>query len=183
MMKKIAIGVGAIIAGILLFALTRPDSFAVQRTAQINASPDQILPLIADFHRWAEWSPWEKLDPNMKRTYSGAESGQGAKYAWEGNNKVGAGSMEIVDLSSAAPMRVGMALHFIKPFEAHNKAEFTLMPVVGGTQVTWSMSGKNSYPSKVMSILINMDKMIGKSFDEGLANLKAVIEKGTSNVG
>lgn len=183
MIKKILIGLGAVIVGILLFALTRPDTFAVQRTAQINASPDQILPLIADFHRWTEWSPWEKLDPNMKRTYSGPESGQGSKYTWEGDHKVGSGSMEIVELSSTTPMRVGMALLFLKPFKASNKAEFTLMPVVGGTQVTWSMSGKNSYPSKVMCIFMNMDKMIGKSFEEGLANLKAVVEKGTSNVG
>ncbi|HEV1993956.1 MAG TPA: SRPBCC family protein [Candidatus Acidoferrum sp.] len=124
MLKTIAIVVVVAIAAILGYAMTMPDDFRVQRTTSIKAPPEKIFPLINDLHRWGSWSPWEKMDPEMKRTYSGAAPGKGAAYAWQGNRKVGEGRMEIVDTSP--PSKITIKLNFIKPFEGHNTAEFTL---------------------------------------------------------
>src|SRR5262249_45288078 len=121
------------VAGLLGFAATKPDTFSIQRAASIKAPPEKIFPLINDFHNWASWSPWEKLDPALKRTYSGAASGQGAIYEWEGNKKVGKGRMEIVE--SSPPSRVAIKLDFLKPFEAHNTAEFALIHQSDSTNV------------------------------------------------
>jgi hypothetical protein len=175
MFKKIAIVVVVLLAALLLFATTKPDTFRVERTANIQAPPEKVFALINDLHSWGYWSPWEKLDPNMKRTYSGAASGKGAAYAWEGNRKVGAGRMEITDTS--APSKVTIQLDFIKPFEGHNVAEFTLEPQGGSTKVTWAMYGPNNYIAKVMCIFVSMDSVIGKDFETGLANLKTAAEK------
>jgi hypothetical protein len=163
------------VAAVLAFAATRPDTFRVARSAGINAPAEKIFPFINDFHRWTAWSPYEKLDPELVRTYSGAESGKGAVYAWEGNNKVGAGRMEIVD--APPPSKVTIKLDFLRPFEAHNTAEFTLVPAGDATTVTWAMDGQNLFIGKVMSIFIDMDNMVGKDFATGLANLKAVAER------
>lgn len=175
MIKKIAIIVVLLIVGVLAFATTRPDSLNVERTARINAPPEKIFPYINDFHRWTDWSPYEKVDPAMKRTYSGSASGKGAVYEWEGNWKAGKGRMEIVD--APAPRKVGIQLDFLKPMEQRNTAEFNLKPVGGSTEVTWSMRGPTAYPTKVIGMFVSMDRMIGKDFDTGLANLKAVAEK------
>jgi hypothetical protein len=175
MLKKIAIIVVVLIAILLVWAATRPDSFSVQRTATINAPPEKIYPLINDFHAWPAWSPWEKLDPAMKRTYSGAASGPGSVYAWDGNKDVGSGRMEITN--AAAPSKVDIKLDFLRPFEAHNITEFTLQPTGGATNVTWRMHGPQPYVMKLMGIFSNMDTMVGKDFEAGLANLKAVAEK------
>jgi carbon monoxide dehydrogenase subunit G len=175
MFKKIAIVVVVLLAAVLLFATTKPDTFRVERTASIQAPPEKVFALINDLHNWGSWSPWEKLDPNMTRTYSGAASGKGAAYAWEGNSKVGAGRMEITDTS--APSKVTIQLDFLKPFEGHNIAEFTLAPQGSSTKVTWAMYGPSPYITKVMSVFISMDSMIGKDFESGLANLKTVAEK------
>ena len=176
MFKKILIALVVIIAAILIFAATKPDTFKVERTASIKAAPEKIFPLINNMHNWASWSPWEKLDPAMKKTFSGPDSGVGAVYAWEGNSKAGAGSMEITD--APAPSKVTMKLDFVKPFVGHNIAEFTLTPDGGeGTTVTWSMSGPSPYMMKVIGIFCNMDKLIGKDFETGLANLRALSEK------
>lgn len=181
MFKKLLILIVVLIAVLLCYAATRPNTFRIQRTTSINAPPEKIFAIIDDFHNWPSWSPWEKLDPAMKRTYSGAASGQGAVYAWEGNSKVGAGRMEITD--SASPSKITMKLDFIKPFEAHDIAEFTLEPPatadtsVAVTTVTWSMHGPNPFISKVMQVFMNMDTMVGKDFDEGLANLKNIAER------
>jgi uncharacterized protein YndB with AHSA1/START domain len=174
MLKIILIVVVVLIAALLAYAATRPNNFRVQRRASIKASPEKIFPLIADFHNWTSWSPWEKKDPALKRTFSGAPSGKGAVYAWEGNRDVGSGRMEITE--AASPSKVTIQLDFIKPFEGHNIAEFTLEPVGDATNVTWSMHGPSPYIAKVMSIFVNMDRMIGKDFETGLANLKAVAE-------
>lgn len=174
MLKIIAIAVVVLIAGVLVFAATRPDNFSVQRTTSIKAPPEKIFPLINDFHRWTAWSPWEKMDPEMKRTYSGAASGKGAVYAWQGNSKVGEGRMEISDTSP--PSKVTIKLDFVKPFEAHNTAEFLLEPKGDSTSVTWKMYGPSPYFAKVMGIFVSMDEMIGKDFETGLANLKTVAE-------
>ncbi|HEV3039505.1 MAG TPA: SRPBCC family protein [Candidatus Angelobacter sp.] len=174
MLKKIAIGIVVIVVAILAYAATKPDTFSVQRAAGIKAPPEKIFALIQDFHNWGTWSPWEKLDPNMKRTFSGPPSGKGSAYAWEGNRDAGAGSMEITD---ATPAKVTLKLDFIKPFEAHNNVEFTLTPQGDSTNVTWVMSGPNSYMSKLMQTFMSMDKMVGKDFETGLSNLKAAAEK------
>jgi hypothetical protein len=172
----IIIVIAVLLAGFLGFAATRPDTFRVQRSASIKAPPQKIVALIDDFHNWTSWSPWEKLDPGLKRTYGGAASGRGAVYEWEGNRKAGQGRMEVMETS---PSGVIIKLDFLKPFEAHNTAEFALQPGGDSTSVTWAMYGPNAYLSKVMSLIFNMDKMIGKDFEAGLANLKTVAERGT----
>ncbi|HWI10433.1 MAG TPA: SRPBCC family protein [Burkholderiaceae bacterium] len=175
MLKTIAVVVAVLIAGVLIVASMKPDSFSVQRSATIKAPPDKVFAVLNDFHRWTEWSPWEKLDPLMKRTLGGPASGKGATYAWEGNSKAGAGRMEIIE--SVPARRIGMQLDFIKPFEGHNVAEFTLTPQGDATQVNWQMRGPAPFIAKLMQVFVSMDTMIGKDFEEGLANLKAVAEK------
>jgi uncharacterized protein YndB with AHSA1/START domain len=175
MLKKIALVAVVLVAALLVFAATKPDSFRVQRTASIKAPPERIFPLINDLKSWSAWSPWEKLDPAMKRTHSGAASGKGAVYEWDGNNEVGAGRMEIV--AASPPSAVRIKLDFLKPFAAHNFAEFTLEPKGDATTVTWAMYGPNTYVAKLMSVFFSMDGMIGKYFETGLANLKAAAEK------
>jgi len=175
MLKTIALVIVVAIAGVLIFAATKPDTFAVQRSTSIKAPPDRIFPLINDFKRWDAWSPWEKKDPAMKRSYGPTTSGKGAHYAWEGNNDVGQGSMDITE--SVPPSKVALKLDFVKPFEGHNVVEFTLVPRGGSTDVTWSMSGPAPFMSKVMQVFVNMDRMIGKDFEAGLASLKAAAEK------
>jgi hypothetical protein len=167
--------VALLIAGVLGLAASKPDTFRVQRATSIQASPEKIFPLINDFHGWTSWSPWENIDPAMKRTYGGAEKGKGAVYEWEGNNKVGKGRMEITE--AIPPGKVTIKLDFIKPFEGHNIAEFTIEPKGNATDVTWAMYGPNQYLSKLFQVFMNMDNMIGKQFAQGLANLKGIAEK------
>ena len=175
MIKAIALLIVALVAGVLILASTKPDTFSVQRSAMIKAPPEKIFAVLNDFHRWTDWSPWEKLDPAMKRTLGGPASGKGATYAWEGNSKAGQGRMEIIE--STPPGKIGIQLDFIKPFEGHNRAEFTLTPQGDATQVNWVMSGPAPFVSKLMQVFVSMDAMIGKDFEAGLANLKALTEK------
>lgn len=182
MRKFIGIAVIVIIvllAGVLIAAAARPDTFRVERSTDIKAPPEKILVLIEDFHRWGQWSPYEKLDPSMKRDYSGAATGKGAIYSWASDGKAGAGRMEITDIS---PSRILIQLDFSKPFESHNLAEFTLTPrgdaTNPDTKVTWAMYGPNLFIGKVMSLFFDTDKMVGGDFETGLANLKAEAEKG-----
>ena len=175
MLKTILIAVVVVIAGILVFASTRPEAFSVQRTTTIHAPADNVFALINDFHRWGEWSPWEKLDPEMKRTFSGPAAGVGTTYEWTGNSKVGAGRMEI--LRAAPASKVDIKLDFIKPFEGHNITEFTLTPQGDNTQVDWVMNGPAPFISKLMGVFVSMDTMIGKDFEAGLANMKSAAEK------
>lgn len=165
----------AAIAVVLILAMLKPDSFRVERSTTISAPPEKVIALIDDFHAWESWSPWDKLDPELKRTYSGAERGQGAVYAWEGNPQVGQGRMEITEVN--APSKVSIKLDFLVPFEAHNTAEFTLAPEGDGTKVTWAMFGPNLFMGKVMQVFMSMDSMMGKDFETGLANMKSVAEK------
>jgi hypothetical protein len=172
---KIVLIVAAVaVAGVLAFAATKPDTFRVQRAASIKAPPEKIFAVLSDFQRWEAWSPWEKMDPAMKRSHSGAPKGKGAAYAWEGNSNVGQGSMEITE---AAPTRVAMNLDFVKPFEAHNKVEFTLQTKGDATEVTWSMVGPVPYFAKILHVFVDMDGMVGGQFETGLANLKTLTEK------
>ena len=175
MLKTLAIAVVLVIAGVLLFATTRPDTFSVQRTTTIHAPADKVFALVNDFHRWAEWSPWEKLDPEMKRTFGGPPAGPGSTYEWVGNSKVGAGRMEI--LTAAPAGKVDIKLDFIKPFEGHNVAEFTLTPKGENTEVLWVMHGPAPFITKLMGVFVSMDSMIGKDFEAGLANMKGAAEK------
>jgi carbon monoxide dehydrogenase subunit G len=175
MFKKIALVALVLVVAVLAYAATRPDTLHVQRSATVKAPPEAIFPLISDFHRWSSWSPYEKRDPAMKRTYGGAAQGKGAVYEWQGNNEVGQGRMEITDTSD--PSRITIKLDFIKPFEGHNMAEFALVPQGGTTNVTWSMDGPSPYIGKLIGVFVNMDRMIGNDFETGLANLKAIAEK------
>jgi uncharacterized protein YndB with AHSA1/START domain len=175
MWKIAAIIVLGLITGVLLFAATRPDTFRVQRSATINATPEKLFAYINDLHQWSAWSPYEALDPQMKRTFSGAAVGPGSAFDWEGNSKAGAGRMEITE--SSAPHRVAIRLDLAKPFEAHNQVEFTLIGKGGQTDVTWAMTGPNPYFGKIMEVFGMMDRLLGKEFETGLANLKAVAER------
>ncbi|MEY2862139.1 MAG: hypothetical protein RL392_2597 [Pseudomonadota bacterium] len=165
----------AVIAAALLYAATRPDSFRVERSTRINASPDKIFALISDFHQWEKWSPWEKIDPTIQRTYTGATQGPGAVYAWAGNKDIGQGRMEITE--AAAPSKVLIKLDFITPFEAHNTVEFALLAQGTTTTVTQAMYGPSPFISKLMSLVFSMDKMVGGKYEEGLANLKVLAEQ------
>jgi uncharacterized protein YndB with AHSA1/START domain len=173
----IAIILAIAIAIVLFLASSKPDSFTVRRSAVVQAPAERIFPLINNFHQWTRWSPWENRDPALKRNYSGAESGKGAVYAWDGNKNVGSGRMEILDASS--PSKITIKLDFFKPFEAHNTAEFTFVPErdAAATNVIWVMRGPSSFMSKVMQVFMDFDKMIGRDFEAGLANLKALTEK------
>jgi uncharacterized protein YndB with AHSA1/START domain len=163
------------VAAVLVAAATKPDRFRVRRTAEVNAPADRIFPLINDFRSFGSWSPYETRDPEMKRSYSGATSGKGAAYAWDGNKNVGAGRMEILD--SAPPSRIAIKLDFTRPFEAHNVVEFTLVPHGGSTTVTWAMEGPSPFIAKIMHVFFSMDRMVGGDFEIGLANLKLIAEK------
>src|SRR6266436_2595488 len=171
----IAIVLVVAIAILLILGATKPDTFTVRRATTVKAPPERIFPLINDFHQWGTWSPYETKDPAMKRSYSGAASGKGAVYGWEGNKNVGSGRMEILD--SSAPSKIVIKLDFFTPFEAHNTAEFTMLPQGDATNVTWLMHGRLPFMGKIMHVFINMDRMVGKDFEIGLANLKRLAEK------
>lgn len=174
MFKTIAIIIVLLIAAVLIYAATKPDSFRIERSTTIKASPEAISAYLTDFKQWAAWSPWEAKDPAMKRTFSGAANGQGAIYGWEGNKNVGTGRMEILDVQ---PQKVTIKLDFFSPFEAHNTTEYVLEPQGDSTKLTWAMFGPSNYMSKVMSVVMNMDKMVGPDFEAGLTKLKAAAEK------
>ena len=175
MFKIIGIIVALAIVAVLIFAATKPDIFRLQRSATIKAPPEKIFALINDFNRWGAWSPWEKKDPAMKRTFGTTTSGMGAKYAWEGNKEVGQGSMEITE--SVPSSRIAIKLDFLKPFEANNTVDFTLEPNGDATVVTWRMQGPTPYFAKIIHVFMDMDKMVGKDFEAGLSDLKTAAEK------
>ncbi len=174
MLTIIAI-IATAIAAVLIYAATRPDSFRIERSTSIKAPPERIFPLLNSFHQWEIWSPWEKVDPEIKRTYGGTESGRGAIYAWQGNKNIGEGRMEIIE--SMPNSRLVIKIDFFKPFEAHNTIEFTLEPQGETTKVTHAMFGRSPFISKVMGLFFNMERMVGPKFEEGLASLKVLAEK------
>jgi hypothetical protein len=165
-----------VVAGVLLYALTRPDTFHVERSIAIKAPPERIFALIDDFHKWSGWSPYEKLDPAMTRKLSGADSGKGAVYEWASDGRAGQGRMEIVD--SAPPSQATIKLDFTKPFESHNTVTFTVKSGSDSNDVTWAMDGPSPYITKVMGIFVSMDSLVGKDFETGLASLKSLAESG-----
>ena len=171
----IAVIIAIAIAAVLILAATKPNTLRVQRATSIKAPADRIFPMINDFRQWRTWSPYENKDPAMNRTYEGTENGKGAVYAWDGNNNVGSGRMEI--LEAAVPSKITIKLDFFKPFEGHNTAEFTMLPQGDVTNLTWTMSGPAVFMSKLMQVFMNLDHMIGRDFEVGLANLKKLAEK------
>lgn len=162
-----------VIALVLILAAMKPSAFKYERSTTINASADRIAPLVNNFHEWARWSPWEKLDADLKRGYSGAESGTGAAYTWDGK-KAGAGRMEITNAQSSG---TDINLDFERPFKAHNITKFRFLPTDSSTRVIWTMEGQNIFMGKVMSVFVSMDKMIGKDFEAGLASMKTIAEQ------
>jgi uncharacterized protein YndB with AHSA1/START domain len=160
---------------VLILAASKPNSFSIERATTVKAPPEKIFPVINDFHQWGLWSPYENKDPAMKRSYGGAASGRGAVYAWDGDKNVGSGRMEILDTS--VPSKIVIKLDFFKPFEGHNTAEFTILPQGDATSVSWLMHGAAPFMHRLMRVFINVDNMIGKDFEIGLANLKRLAEK------
>lgn len=150
-------------------------TYTVERSLTIDAPAPRIYDQIADFHNWTRWSPWEDVDPAMERTYSGVESGTGAVYAWSGNRKAGRGRMTIVDTSR--PGKVQIDLEFEKPWKARNDTVFLVEPEGSGSRVTWSMTGRKTFMTKVMGIFTSMDKLVGGDFEKGLARLKGIAEQ------
>ncbi|HTL02300.1 MAG TPA: SRPBCC family protein [Vicinamibacterales bacterium] len=174
MIKIILVVIVLLVGGVLLVASTRPDALHVERAADVKAPPEKIFPLINDFHSWGSWSPYEKKDPGMKRTYSGATAGKGAIYEWDGNSDVGQGRMEILD---STPSQIRIKLDFMKPLEGHDIATFTMKPDGNATKVTWAMDGPTPFLGKLIGVFMNMDTMIGTDFEAGLANLKTLTEQ------
>jgi hypothetical protein len=150
------------------------DTFTVERSAHVDAPPARVYGQVADFHSWRSWSPWEDLDPDMQRSYSGAASGTGAVYAWSGNRKAGQGRMEMTEATE--PSRVEIDLVFEKPWKAHNTTVFAIAPDGTGSRVTWTLTGPKTFMTKVMGIFKSMDAMIGPDFEKGLARLKSTAE-------
>lgn len=183
MLRKAIAIIGAVVAsalvGVMIAAMLLPSAFRIERTMTIKAPPEAIFPLLTDLRAWQGWSPWEGKDPALKRVYSGPTSGPGAAYAWEGNDAVGAGRMEITDVT--VPSRMAMRLDFLRPFEAHNQVLFTLTPTEGGargaTTVSWVMTGENPFLAKVVQVFVSIDAMVGPDFEAGLANLRRSAEK------
>jgi hypothetical protein len=164
----------ALIALFLIVAATRPAKFHVERSIAIAAPPERAFAEVNDFHQWAAWSPWEKLDPSMKKTFEGAPAGPGASYAWIGNAKVGEGRMTIE--SSAAPSVVKLKLEFLRPWKATNATTFSFDRDGGGTKITWAMDGEHNFTMKAFGLVMNLDKLVGRDFERGLAALKTIAE-------
>jgi len=175
MWKKILSGLGIVILGVLVYAATLPDTFRVERSQTIAAPPEVVFDILADFRQGKNWSPWDKLDPQMKQTFSGPDTGVGATYSWEGNDEVGKGKQKII--AADRPSKIVTDLHFIEPFEARNQAEYLIQSNAEGSEVTWAISGPQPYLSKVMCVFMDMDAMIGKDFESGLLSLKTLAEK------
>lgn len=161
------------VMALVAFIVTRPDSFRLERSVLIQAPPEKVYALVDDFHRWTVWSPFEKMDTELERSYGGASSGLGATYGWKGK-RTGVGAMEIIE--AEAPSKILIKLDFLKPIEAHNMAQFSFTPEAGGTRASWAMFGPNTLVSKAMSLVFNNEKMMGPVFDQGLADMKAAAE-------
>ncbi|WP_437811113.1 SRPBCC family protein [Sorangium sp. So ce1078] len=173
-LKYVGLGLLAAVLLFVIVVMTRPSRFRVERSATMAAPAEAVYAQVADFHAWQGWSPWDRLDPSLKRTYGGPASGTGASYAWSGNDDVGEGKMTITDAQQ--PSNVTIRVEFIKPLEATNTTTFTLVPAPGGTKVTWAMEGENTFIGKAFGVLMDMDKMIGADFEKGLGAMKQIVE-------
>jgi hypothetical protein len=170
----ILIALAAIVVVVVIVVAMQPSAFRIVRSATMSAPASLVFAQVNDFHQWQAWSPWEKLDPALKRTYEGAPAGNGAIYSWVGNNKVGEGRMTLTESRPSDLIRI--RLEFLRPFKATNTAEFTFKPEGNETLVTWSMSGVKNFMFKAFGLLMNMDKMVGRDFEKGLAQMKSVVE-------
>jgi hypothetical protein len=177
MLKNLAFVVVLVAAALAGFIATRPSEFLIVRTRTLAAPPEVVHAYVNDFHRWVEWSPWEKIDPALRREYSGEPSGAGAVYEWSGNEQVGAGRMTIME--SSPPNSVTIRLEFLKPFVATNTAQFDIVAGGLGTDVTWSMMGRNGFAAKAFSLVTDVDKAVGSEFEQGLADLDTVTAAAT----
>lgn len=175
MIRKILFCLVILIAALVVIVAMQPADFRITRSAVMAAPPAAVFAQLNDFHNWQAWSPWAKLDPSAKNTFSGPSAGTGAGFAWSGNSEVGEGKMTITE--SRPDELILINLEFLKPFEAASTTEFTFRPEGGQTVVTWTMSGKNNFVGKAMSLLMNCDKMVGGQFEQGLANMKSLVEK------
>lgn len=174
MLTVILSALAALLLVLLVLAATRPAAFRIQRSIRVQAPAERIYPWLVDFQRWLEWSPYEKVDPAMRRTFGGADRGVGSSYAWDSDSKVGAGRMQILEASAPAFLRI--ELQFLRPFRATHVAEFSLERAADGTQVTWAMIGRNPFFFRLIGLFCNMDAMVGKDFEAGLADLKRIAE-------
>ncbi len=174
MWKKIGLGALAAIVVLLIVISTRPATYEVKRSTTISSGPEAVYAQVADFKNWKAWSPWDKLDPNQKTTYEGTQGTVGAGYTWNGNDDVGSGRMTVTAVDPNK--RIDIKLEFIKPFESTAANGFLLEPAGKDTKVTWFMNGDNTFMGKAMSLFMNMDQMIGKDFEKGLADMKKVVE-------
>ncbi len=172
----ILVGIAAVIALLIVIIAMQPAAFRITRKGLVAAPPGRVFEQVNDFHNWENWSPWAKLDPTSKTTYDGPPAGVGSSMAWDGNNKVGAGKMTITESRPAELVLIN--LEFLQPFKATNTAEFTFTPEGNQTEVSWSMSGNKNFMSKAFGLIMNMDKVIGKEFEKGLAQMKSVAESG-----
>jgi hypothetical protein len=177
MARQIGIAVLFLALAALGFVATRPAGFRIERSAVVGAPPEVVFALIDDFRQWGRWSPWEKVDPGMQRTFAGPAAGPGASYAWAGNREIGSGRMTI--LESRPGERVSIRLEFFEPFAATNEARFELAAAGAGTRVTWSMEGRNGFVGKAISLVMDMDAMVGTQFERGLADLDAAARAAT----
>lgn len=175
MLKWTLLGLGGVIVVFLIVVAMQPSDFRIERSATMRAPAAAAHAQVNDFHNWQAWSPWEKVDPALKRSYEGPNAGTGAIYAWQGNKDVGEGRMTIVESRPGELVRI--KLEFFKPFAATNTADFTFKPAGENTTVTWSMSGQNNFVSKAMCLFVNMDTMVGGMFERGLDQMKTVVER------
>lgn len=174
MLVNILLGIAALLAVLAVVIAMRPSDFSVTRSATFAAPPAAVFAQVNDFHAWQAWSPWEKLDPNAKTTFEGSSAGEGAKFSWDGDGNVGAGSMTI--LESKPDERIRIQLDFVRPFAGTSDTLFTFKPEADQTNVTWTMSGKNNFIAKAIGLIIDCDKMIGGNFEQGLASMKTIVE-------
>lgn len=177
MWKWILISLAVVVAGFLVVVALQPSEFKIERSASMRAPAQAAFAQVNDFQNWRAWSPWEKIDPALKRSYDGPPAGPGASYAWAGNKEVGEGRMTIVESKPGELVRI--RLEFIKPFAATNTADFRFRPSGDGTDVTWTMTGRNNFLSKAMCLFIDMDRMVGGMFEQGLSQMKTVVERKT----
>lgn len=175
MAKKILAALGALISLFIIVVALQPSHFKVERSVDIAAAPEFPFGEVNDFKQWADWSPWEKLDPSQKRTFSGAPTGQGSVYEWNGNDKVGSGRMTITKSKPSEELEI--KLEFLKPMEQTNITRFAFKPEGANTKVVWTMEGDNGFMGKLFCLFVNMDKMVGGDFERGLASMKEASEK------
>jgi uncharacterized protein YndB with AHSA1/START domain len=179
MLWKILLAIAIVIILLIIFIAMQPGSFRIARSILISAPPQTVFNQITDFHKWDAWSPWLKMDPNVKQTYEGPSSGPGATYSWSGNKKIGAGRMTITDTQT--PDLIRIKLEFFQPFAATNDTEFTFKPEANQTNLTWAMTGQRPFMMKAFGLIMNMDKLVGNDFQKGLASIKQISESSKSD--